>query len=319
MPVLKFEKWFTDVLTPERDYLIIFHTLLELIGIRIFFVEINFARFGEDHVFHLNRKQKLIRRSGHSVSTVRGDLKYEDNQAKIRLSHKEMEIELNMKPVSLTGIHKKGMKISNRTGGTLEWKIIYLKTKVSGSIRIAREGKESLEEKINGTGYSDYLHSNMSPFRVPVHQLYWGRLHSGDLDLSYSLAMDVHENVSGALMWVHYGKQALWFENISVFPEQWKEFNPPGISCPVSYRMSAVSRGMKLSLVVMHLKPAIVSEFTENPKELGPFRQALLRHLIRGPKGIKFYSKARLEMEIEGRTVQMDEIFFIDEYVRFRK
>ena len=55
MRIFRFEKWFVDVLTPERDYIILFHTILEIFGIRACFVEANISQFGEGRNFHLNQ------------------------------------------------------------------------------------------------------------------------------------------------------------------------------------------------------------------------------------------------------------------------
>ena len=69
MRIFRFEKWFVDVLTPARDYMIFFHTLLEVFGFRICFIEVNISRFREEDNYHLNRKLKVIKRSGHTIST----------------------------------------------------------------------------------------------------------------------------------------------------------------------------------------------------------------------------------------------------------
>jgi hypothetical protein len=215
------------------------------------------------------------------------------------------------------------MKIHNRGGGYLEWKPLHLKAMVTGRFRIIGENEQVMEEEVlTGIGYTDYLSSTMSPFRVPVRQLYWGRLHSQDLDLTFSYALGeevpgANDEVSGAQMMVQTGGVAIWFDKISVHPDKWEKFDPPGISCPVSYRVEATSQRIQLTLEVIHLKPAIVSEFMKNPKELGRFRMEILRKISRNPRGIKFYSFATLEYKFDGRIHRLDKVFMIDEYVCF--
>lgn len=318
MRIFRFEKWFVDILTQERDYFILFHVLLEVFGIRVCFVEVNISRFGDEYNFHLNRKLKVIRRSEHTLSLRQGHILYEEGMGKIKLSLRGMEIDLNLSPLHPSNFDGMEMKIRNRGGGTLEWKPLYLKSMVSGSIRIEGERKQVMdEEKFTGTGYADYLHSTMSPFRVPIRQLYWGRLHSQDLDLTFSYALGAHDEVAGAQMIVQTGGETIRLDKISVLADRWEEFDPPGISGPVSYIVQASSQRMQLNLNVVHLKPAIVSEFMENPKELGRLGLAILRQISREPKGIKFYSSASLEFVLNGHTRRLDKVFMIDEYVKF--
>ncbi|MCK5067634.1 MAG: hypothetical protein KAR16_09350 [Bacteroidales bacterium] len=318
MRIFRFEKWFVDVLTLDRDYIIFFHTLLEVLGIRVCFVEVNISRFGEGHNFHLNRKLKVIKRSGHTISTRQGHILYEEEMGKIMLLLRGMEIELNINPVHPSDFIRLGMKIRKRGNGYLEWKPLYLKAMVEGRIRIEGEREQVMdEEKITGTGYADYLYSTMSPFRVPVRQLYWGRLHSQDLDLTFSYALGAHDEVTGAQMMVQAGGETIRLDKISVHADRWEEFISPGITCPASYMIKASSQRMQLALKVVHLKPAIVSEFMENLKELGRLGLAILRRISREPRGIKFYSSACLEFVLDGQTRKLDEVFMIDEYVKF--
>jgi len=333
MRIFRFEKWFTDVLTSERDYMIFFHTLLEVFGFRICFMEVNISRFRDGDNYHLNRKLKVIKRSDHTISTQQGYILYEEGIGKMMLLLHGMEVELNIIPVHPSDFNGRGMKIRNRGGGFLEWKPLYLKSMISGKIRIAREGEQGMnEEKFSGTGYADYLFSTMSPFRVPVRQLYWGRMHSPDMDLTFSYALGNEKNalrtpgeatessdeVIGAQMMVQTGGETIRLHKISVYADRWEEFIPPNISCPVSYKVEASSERIKLVLKVVHLKQAIVSEFLKSPKELGRLPMALLRRFTREPNGIKFFSLASLEFELDGQNRKLDEVLMIDEYVRFK-
>lgn len=117
---------------------------------------------------------------------------------------------------------------------------------------------------------------------------------------------------------VQTGGETIRFSKISIHADRWEEFVPPDISCPVSYIVEASSQRIKLVLKVVHLKRAIVSEFMKNPKELGRLPMAMMRRLTREPKGIKFFSLASLEFELDGQNRKLDEVLMIDEYVRFK-
>lgn len=318
MWIFRFEKWFADLLTPGRDYIIVFHTLLKVFGFQFCFVEVNISRFADGSHFHLNRKLNVIKRSGHTIATRQGHILYETGMGEIKLSLRGMEIELSMSPVHASGFRGRELKIKNRGGGYLEWKPIYLKAMVAGKISIKGEGEQLMDEEIlTGTGYVDYLNSSMSPFRIPVRQLYWGRLHSQDLDLTYSYVLGIHENVLGAQMMIQTGGETLWLDEITIRADRREDIEPPGISCPVCYVVEGSSQGLQLVLKVAHLKTAIISEFMENPKELGRHGLSVLRRISKEPKGIKFYSSASLEFTRDGQTQKLDEVLIIDEYVRF--
>ncbi|MGW8316237.1 MAG: hypothetical protein ACWGNV_11595, partial [Bacteroidales bacterium] len=310
MRLYRFEKWYADLLTSQRDYIIIFHTLLEILGMKICFVEVNLSRFKREQDFHINRRLRRIKRSGHAVFTEKGHIRYDEERGEIRLFLKELELELNIEPVHPPDLHVEGMRIDSGGGGYLIWKPLYLKADIEGRMLFKGKGVEGKGEKaFSGKGYVDYLFSCMSPLRVPVRRLYWGRLHSQDIDLTYSYALGIHEEICGAKMMICIRGERIWL-NVSKFrAEQWQQWEPPGISCPGSYLMKAGTERIQLALFVTHLKPAVISEFLEGPEELGRISRTVVRWISTEPKGIKFYATANLECTLDGETRKLEEIF----------
>jgi len=160
MRIFKFEKWFTDVLTPGQDYLIVFHTLLEVFSIKLCFVEVNISRFAGGQNYHLNQKMKLINRSGHSIRTRQGQIRYEEDEARIKLSLRGMDLELNISPVFPSDFKGRGMLIKNSRRESLEWTPLFLKTKATGKIRFfwrkRVEGGADLRDRV--CGLSEFRH-----------------------------------------------------------------------------------------------------------------------------------------------------------------
>jgi len=161
--------------------------------------------------------------------------------------------------------------------------------------------KEALPEKFEGTGYSDYLFSRMAPWNVPVVGLFWGRLHSGELDMTYSFAMGKHgqEPVGASLMLYRRG-DCFRLESVSLEATGWMKGSTLGISAPSAYVLTAASGNIIIELEIKHLKEAIVSEFWKNPREIGKVARGMLRHLSKEPRGIKYYSSARLDLNFQG-------------------
>jgi len=322
MRLFRFEKWFTDVMTPSREYLIVFHTLLELFGFRICFVEINLARYHRDQTFHLNRKIRLRKRQGHRVTTRRCDLLLEEKNGRIRITLPEVDMDLNISPAYRCDFNQPGMVIRRRRGGWLEWRPLILNARVTGYMTFNEKGgtdkNQALTERFEGIGYSDYLFSSMAPWNVPVVQLFWGRLHTGELDMTYSFALDKHgqEPVGASVMFCRKGEY-FHLERASLNATGWEKASTLGISTPSNYTLTAASGNISIELEISHLKEAIVSEFWKNPREMGRLARGMLRHLSKEPRGIKYFSSARLKLDFRGQVLTMSEVLMIDEYVRF--
>lgn len=313
MSFLRFEKWFLDVLTPDREYILIFHTVTRVLGRQICFVEINAGSLDGDRPgFHLNRKLRVTRREGHTLTAREGHILYEEGMGRIVLPLPGMEIELNVSPTHPSDFNRRGMIIRNQGGGSLDWKPLYIKAMVTGRIR--REGEL---RKIAGIGYADYLFSDISPLRVPVRELYWGRLHSHDLDLTWSHALGSGSEVLASRLILFTGGREIILEELTVEPGRWRDYDPPGISCPESFSIRGTAGEIDLRMKVRHLKPAVISEFIENPKDLGRLKHQLLKKISKDPRGIKFFSEADVELSYPDRNMQLSDLLMIDEYVIF--
>jgi len=306
MRLVRFEKWFIDVLTKEQDYIIVFHTITEFLGFRICFLEVNTG------VFHINKKLNILNREDHTLKTREGNILIEPGMGNLRLSLNDIDLELALTPVHNSGFNLPGMNIPETGQRSLRWKPLYLKAMVSGKLRI--EGETRM---IIGNGYVDYLLSTLSPFKVPVRQLYWGRLHSKDVDLAYSYALGEDNQVIGCQMIIQSHAKRTRINKLTVQTGEWKQYNPPGILAPESYSLEASGDTLQVVLSVEHLKPAVISEFAETPEDMGRFRRALLKRISRDPRGIKFNAISRLEISQGGKTQILDEIHMIDEFVVF--
>ena len=306
MRLFRFEKWFVDILTKEQDYIIVFHTITEFLGFRVCFVEVNTG------AFRINKKLRILNREGHTLKTREGNILIEPGIGDIRLSLNGIDLELALTPVHNSGFNQPGMNIPETGQSSLRWKPLYLKAMVSGKLRIEGETK-----MIIGNGYVDYLVSTLSPFKVPVRQLYWGRLHSKDVDLTYSYVLGEDNQVIGCQMIIQSLGKRTRIDKLTVQTGEWKQYNPPGILAPVSYRLEASEDTLQVVLTVEHSKPAVISEFTKTPERIGRFRRVLLKRISRDPRGIKFNAIAKLEFSQEGKIQILDEIHMIDEFVVF--
>ena len=315
MRIFRFEKWFVDVLTADRDYMIVFYTITEVFGFKICFVEVNIGSFedtGSSGGFYLNQKLHLLKRENHTLSVREGDILLEAGLGKMKLSLREIDLELDFNPVHHSDFDNPGMGIPKTGRTSICWKPLFLKTLVSGKIKMHGDKRQIL-----GNGYVDYLISARIPFNMPVRQLYWGRLHSQDCDLTYSLTIDKNNAVTGYQMILKFKGNHMQFDTLDIQPGEWEMYDPPGISFPTGYTLEAFDDRYRIKMKITHTKPAIVSEFVENTSELGWLRLALLKKISKNPRGIKFFSNASLEIIFDGQTTNLDDLILIDEYVKF--
>jgi len=316
MKLFRFEKWFFDILTENREYFIFFHTLTEFLGFRVCYIEMDMGRFkdtGKIPEFQLtNAKLSLRLKSGDSLVTDRGSISIDRDFSYFDLTLEDLKIELEIKPELLLVPEPGGMLIKRSRRQILNWRPLFLKYLVSGRIR---QGVN--EFTISDSGYADYVQSTINPVKVPVYNLYWGRLHSDRFDLTYSFAEGSGGTEKWTTMILQMDNESRQIDLLKLRPGEKQFHKEPGITCPASYRIEAADDSTRVSIEVRHIKPAIVSAFTDNPEKLGKLRRTILKKLAREPRGIKFFSSATCEITLKGKTKTVEDQLMIDEFVVF--
>ena len=157
-----------------------------------------------------------------------------------------------------------------------------------------------------------------NPLKVPVRELFWGRLHDVQMDITYSYALGKGDRSLGALLILRMDDQVIEFHKLSIEVHSREESDALGISVPASYTPECRNDSIRLELKVKHYEPAIVSRFTDTQDSLGRYRRKLLKWISGDPKGIKFYSSADISLE-SGETINtIHEVLMISEYVKFQ-
>jgi len=316
MKIFRFEKWFFDILTENREYFIFFHTLTEFLGFRVCYIELDMGRFedsGKLPEFQLtNSKLGIKRRRGDSLFTDRGNISIDRESGSFELALEDMDIQMKINPESPLVPELGGMWIKRSRRRMLNWRPLFMKYLISGRIR---QGEN--EFILSDSGYADYLLSTLNPVKVPVSGLYWGRLHSDRFNLTYSFAEGSGGNEKWSTMILHMDNETRQIDHLKLWTGEMQFHKEPGITCPASYRIEAADDSTRVSMEVRHIKPAIVSAFTENPEKLGKLRRAMLKKLAREPRGIKFFSSAKCEITLNGNTKTVEDKLMIDEFVVF--
>lgn len=315
MNLYRFEKWYFDILTENKDYIIMFFSLFELMGFRLGFFAFDKGSFeSKDADFKtFSTKLKILKRKGATFLTDKGVISIGKDASSIDLTFNEMSIKIDIASKSTLTHDIPGLYIKQNKWQYLNWKPLFLKYHVTGKIIINNKDLLVHERK----GYADYLTSMIRPLKVPVKTLFWGRLHGEGFDLTYSYAEGKRKDASWGAMIYHADNQSQQLNILYLKPVDFKYLEETGISCPSAYHIQAGNSSLAISLEVRHIKPAIVSAFSDIPNTPGRVGKSLTKKLLRNPRGGKFFSSARIEIMESGNKKLVDQLFMIDEYVKF--
>ena len=317
MKIVGFEKWFFDLVTPEEDYIIFFHTFTKLLAFRISFLEIHHVRNAHqesvEKSFSRNSNLEIKSRHGHSVLTDRGEILVNSVECNIDLKLDDVRLQLKIDPVPAPGRTWPELTIRSSRRQFLRWRPLFLKGLFTGEI-ITDE-----KLRVEGCkGYADYLISQYWPPRVPVRTLYWGRLHHDRLDLTFTFAENEKKGRKWCTMIIHMDDEVICFNEISMEIASWDSSESLGIRFPRNYSMTAQSGDEQVKMKIEQDRPAIESIFLDSPKIPGFLSKKILKLLAKDPRGIKFFSRAWIRLQLRGQVITLKDEFMITEYVVFK-
>ena len=310
----RFEKWYFDILSKNKDYIIMFFSLFKIMGFRFGFFVVDHGSFEKkDPVFKTSTtKLKILKRKGDTFLTDKGVIEIKKDKSSIDLTFHQTSIKVDITSKSTLSSTIPGLFIKRSKRQYLNWRPLFLKHHFTGNIR-----NEFEDLHVQGSGYADYLTSTIQPLKVPVSMLYWGRLHGEGFDLTYSYAEGSKKEASWGAMIYHVDNISWQLNILNLEPVEFRYLEETGISCPTAYHIQAKNNSLEISLEVRHIKPAIVSSFSDIPGTSGRLKKSLTKMLLRNPKGGKFFSSAKIEITESGNKKLVDQIIMIDEYIKF--
>jgi len=316
MKLIRFEKWFFDILTEKKEYIILYYTCMEFLGFRILYMDIDMGQFIEadnDPPFHkYNSKLKVLERDGNTFHTDRGKISIDQDHSTLILSHPGKDIHLHIKPEKPSDEEPAGLIIGKINRQYLKWKTVYLKCLVTGKIIIGKN-----ERVLKDIGYADYVISTFNPMKVPVRTLYWGRLYMDQLDLSFSYAEGKDKTQKWHVMIMHKAGKTIQMNQMLLKEIKSIFYEDLDFAIPDSYLVEAWDDSLQLKLSIHHHYPAIKSSFIDNPEKLGRIGRRILKKISRNPRGIKFFSSAQLEITDKDKKEVLQCPLMIDEFVVF--
>lgn len=190
------------------------------------------------------------------------------------------------------------------------WEPVHGRSIVQGSIRAG--GRTWKAEGYDG--YIDRLVSDVFPLFTPVRTLYWGRLHHPQGSLVYAV---IPRPRPAALLTWDSGRGRLEFDKVEVAERGSRKSPVLGLAVPAAYSLTAEGPSGGVRLDVENTAPAVETGFIGDEDLRSGVWSRALSFLARNPRGIKFFSRGRVQVKDRGRTTEIEEASFFSEIVRF--
>ncbi len=311
------EKWYFDILTPDRDFIFFYLAIVQLFRHREARLNLNIVPSSGSGVisgaFDLKFKRDIIEISKSAIRTRYGNIFFYDTSAKIGLeimgwsADLTYEYSLNRRETEVPLIIP-DRKSSHR----ITWTPVCLKGKVSGSFSMDKN-----KFPIHGLyGYIDHVCSDVYPRKSPIQILYWGRLHHEICDLTYSIAESAEKKERWSKLYLWHDGSVIELEDLEIVEGKYLHLQDLDIQYPQWYEIKSAKPGVFLEVKVKNVVNAIQSAFIDSKKFSG-LKRKLLNFVSKDPRGIKFISKADVNLVCKGKTYKIKEIEFISEYVEF--
>jgi hypothetical protein len=311
--IYRLRKWYCDFLTSGLDYCFVYYADVSLFGATFRSLTVHLARPRKGtpitKTIPLGRVEEVA--VGSNARTFRfdgGQIAISDGPCSVDVAGSGLSVHLRFVPTE--GLQ--GLPVEIRNGGQkrIVWKPLHLKSRVSGSIVV---GEETVEV-MRCDGYVDSLESTFLPPVVPVHTLYWGRLHHPELDLVFMRAGSGPEGPAWSRMSIRSGKSLTEWEDLQLV-NMLDPLEPA--SREVShggYYLHASSGSRRAHLQVRHVAPVQVSSFIDHQEVRCAAVRYILKKLTRDPRSTKWLSYADVVVEDPASTLRITNIPMIDEF-----
>lgn len=316
MKLSGFNKIFFDVVTEKREYLIFYISILKVRRCYLTFLQSQWSVPCSSGIylsqFNITSKIKLLNICENEIAFVEGRIVIEDDNTNVKLSTPLLEIDLNYVNVSLSSDQMTDMVVDISGHNILRWRPIYLKSKVNGSFK----ANGSNVNVIDSYGYTDLVRINNIPLKVPVSRLLWGRLHSGNIDLTFSLIINRNKS-SDSKLFLSVDDKSMEFSNLNLSVREETAYSRLSIIYPSIYYINVKEKDKEISLEIYDQNAVIINEFMDVKNQAGTLMSSLARHISGDPKGIKFMAKANVILRNNLVIKEFHGLPMISEYVCF--
>jgi hypothetical protein len=312
MNVFYLKKWFFDVLLPQKAYLYFYITQINLFGIKLSRINIHYVP--EKNAISLSEPIKLEVKSIVSFGGPSGFFSQQQNVIQIKQKTGQLFLELNYKNELHDHPGHLPIELISKKKGSIQWMPIIIKSQVEGLINL---GKLYVPIKQH-YGYIGYVNATISPYKNPISELYWGRLHSSDLDLSYSISYVKKENTYYSYCFCRIDNQFFYSDKaqLTIIKKDWS--NKLDLNYPKVISIAIQVDNYKLLLYIDQKKILMESVFIDEQQKMNWCLLQFLKKFSKNPRGLKFLSMGEVEIRRDN-SLKVLGGNLISEYIRFGK
>ena len=312
MRIFSLDKWFFDVMFPDSSYVFFYIARVRLFGLS--FSRINLHYKTGEELYSYSEKIRLKVTDKKNFAVWPGTFRQEGNNLKLVIAKGELVIGLIFKSSRISGSEKLKEEFIQLKRKSIKWTPVLLKAEVEGSITLG----ELTRSVSNYDGYIDYMSSRILPFRVPVVEIYWGRLHHEKIDLCWSIAYPEDPTTPYVKCICRFGDRLEETGKVMLMIKELGRSEVFRKGYIRRYKLEVKFRKYQVSLTINKQEDIFVSEFLDEHKRLNPLLTGVLKIISGNPGGIKFMSQAELEVT-SGSGILREQVNLISEYVRFKK
>ena len=258
MKAFLFQKWFFDATIANGDYFFIFITRIALFGKDKIFIE---AHGGGEELCQAELNSVEV--NDNLIKTRQGTIILGENQISLSLNVENFSIEATWasRLSSRPPVNKFMIK---KCTGRLRWEPLFINSDVSGEVKINGENKYSL---IKESGYVDYVDSTFLPLLMPVKTIYWGRLMSKEIDLTFTIVSRTMSRKQKSKIYLVYNRNVIEFDEVNMVISEQKATPDSSLVYPEKYMFEAQNDGYRLKVDIFDHNISVASDFIKDAKQ----------------------------------------------------
>jgi hypothetical protein len=316
MKLFEFTKYFFDIFSSEKDYLVLFISIIKIGKIHNSYIQIHSRIHNSSgnvkSVNSFKAKLKLIDYQLNQVRFKEGTIDFGAGSVSIILSTASCEVDLKYTKAHPGSEIINSFVIGNSKNASLSWTPIQIKGSVNG--KISTDGNLLKYSNING--YIDKVRTSVLPLTLKINKLFWGRLHHEEIDLTYSLMIDENAR-SESMLFIIFKNTMIEFSNIQFQAPGEKINNDLNILYPDKLLLTATREAWSVSIEIFDLKELISNDFMDPGDQYNRLLSRFVRRISNNPKGIKFLATANILLEDGHEKSSYHDVPMISEYVSF--
>jgi hypothetical protein len=317
MKLFEFKKYFFDILSEEKDYLIFFISILRIGKRYNTFIQIHYR--GTDYqgnyrpLQSLKARLKIVDYQLNHIRFEEGEIEFGIGSIRINFTLDSFIIDLKFTSPYTATITYNQFVIRSSGNASLSWIPVQLKASVNGTISMA--GNQLNYN--NASGYIDEVKTSILPLTLKIRKLFWGRLHHKEIDLSYSLIISKNDK-SDSMLIIRFRSMIIEFTEIQyqTFDEK---INPElNIFFPGKLILTARNGKYSVKIEISDLRELILNDFMDPNNQYKRVFTRIMRRITKDPRGIKFLARANVLLEDSFNKTEFRDISMISELVAFK-